>query len=162
DLDALSTAQRNAINTPTVASMTTPPTAGGRGGRGGRGADAAPVDSMTLLKQMVNGFMPQATLRLTHDAAARLFHRRSIDGLALGATGGTVWGAMDFVELPTEWGRNVVAIIPGSDPVLKNEYVAIGGHNDHVGMTTPVDKDSLKAFNDARNKLLLANNMIQV
>lgn len=30
--------------------------------------------------------------------------------------------------------RNVVAILEGSDPVLKNEYVAIGAHYDHVGM----------------------------
>ncbi len=30
--------------------------------------------------------------------------------------------------------QNVVAILEGSDPVLKNEYVAIGAHYDHVGM----------------------------
>jgi hypothetical protein len=46
--------------------------------------------------------------------------------------------------------------------VLKNQYVAIGAHNDHVGITTPVDRDSLKAFNDARNQLLLARNMVAV
>ena len=45
-------------------------------------------------------------------------------------------------------GRNVVAILPGSDPVLKNEYVAIGAHNDHIGFTnTPVDHDSIRAYN---------------
>src|SRR5690606_26208622 len=66
----------------------------------------------------------------------------------------------DYLELPTEWGRNVVAIIPGSDPLLKHQYVAIGAHNDHVGMRAPVDRDSLKAFNDIRNRMLLANDMI--
>ena len=30
--------------------------------------------------------------------------------------------------------QNVVGIFEGSDPVLKNEYVAIGAHYDHVGM----------------------------
>ena len=30
--------------------------------------------------------------------------------------------------------QNVIGIIEGSDPVLKNEYVAIGAHYDHVGM----------------------------
>ncbi len=30
--------------------------------------------------------------------------------------------------------QNVVGILEGSDPVLKNEYVAIGAHYDHVGM----------------------------
>ncbi|MGB7209723.1 MAG: M28 family peptidase [Pyrinomonadaceae bacterium] len=30
--------------------------------------------------------------------------------------------------------QNVVGILEGSDPVLKNEYVAIGAHYDHVGV----------------------------
>lgn len=30
--------------------------------------------------------------------------------------------------------QNVVGVLEGSDPVLKNEYVAIGAHYDHVGM----------------------------
>lgn len=30
--------------------------------------------------------------------------------------------------------QNVVAVLQGSDPVLKNEYVAFGAHYDHVGM----------------------------
>ncbi len=29
--------------------------------------------------------------------------------------------------------RNILTVIPGSDPVLRNEYVVIGGHYDHVG-----------------------------
>ena len=45
-------------------------------------------------------------------------------------------------------GRNVVAILPGTDSKLKGQYVAIGAHNDHVGFTNrPVDHDSLRAFN---------------
>ncbi|HEX6575515.1 MAG TPA: M28 family peptidase [Gemmatimonadaceae bacterium] len=47
------------------------------------------------------------------------------------------------------WARNVVAIIRGSDPTLRNEYVAIGAHNDAIG-TRPAaaaDHDSLRAFN---------------
>ncbi len=47
-----------------------------------------------------------------------------------------------------EYARNVVAIIRGSDPVLRNEYVAIGAHNDHIGMRSmAVDHDSLHAYN---------------
>lgn len=30
--------------------------------------------------------------------------------------------------------QNVIGVLEGSDPVLKNEYVAIGAHYDHVGM----------------------------
>jgi hypothetical protein len=45
-------------------------------------------------------------------------------------------------------GRNVVALLPGSDPVLKNQYVAIGAHNDHIGFNNrPADHDSIRAFN---------------
>ena len=42
--------------------------------------------------------------------------------------------------------RNVVAILPGSDPKLRGEYVAIGAHNDHIGFDNhPVDHDSIRA-----------------
>ena len=158
NLDTLTPAQRAALNQPTMASSSAM-----RGGGGRPGAPTAPVDSMTLLKQQIDQLAPQVSIRLTRAAAARLFGRSTTDGLALGATGGSVSASLDFIELPTDWARNVVAIIPGSDPVLKNQYVAIGAHNDHVGMSaTPADKDSVKAFNDARNRLLLANNMIQV
>ncbi len=38
------------------------------------------------------------------------------------------------IKLETAETQNVVAVWEGSDPVLKNEYVAIGAHYDHVGM----------------------------
>jgi hypothetical protein len=50
-------------------------------------------------------------------------------------------------------GRNVIAILPGSDPKLKNEYIAIGAHNDHIGYNhAPVEHDSLRAFNTVARK----------
>jgi len=33
--------------------------------------------------------------------------------------------------------QNVIAMLEGSDPVLKNEYIIIGGHYDHLGMGGP-------------------------
>jgi len=39
--------------------------------------------------------------------------------------------------------QNIVAIWEGSDPILKNEYVAVGAHYDHVGIGTPVNGDSI-------------------
>lgn len=33
-----------------------------------------------------------------------------------------------------QWTQNVVGVWAGSDPVLKNEYVAFGAHYDHVGV----------------------------
>ncbi|MEP6621282.1 MAG: M28 family peptidase [bacterium] len=156
DLDALTTEQRTALANPIVA---TPSAAGGRGGRGG--AAGAPVDSMAIFRQQLSALNPPAVIRITKAAAAQLFTRKSIDGLAAGNGGGIASGSFDYLEMPSDYARNVVAIIPGSDPVLKHQYVAIGAHNDHVGMTAaPVDHDSLKAFNDARNKILLSKNMI--
>lgn len=69
-------------------------------------------------------------------------------GLTRGkASGKTVSGSMRFAEKRAP-ARNVVAILPGSDPKLKGEYVAIGAHNDHIGFNhEPVDHDSIRAFN---------------
>jgi Zn-dependent M28 family amino/carboxypeptidase len=39
--------------------------------------------------------------------------------------------------------QNVIAVLEGGDPVLKNEYVAIGAHYDHVGVGTPVNGDGI-------------------
>ena len=44
--------------------------------------------------------------------------------------------------------RNVIGMLPGSDPALRGEFVVVGAHNDHVGIAAaPVDHDSLRAFN---------------
>jgi len=39
--------------------------------------------------------------------------------------------------------QNVVAVFEGSDPILKNEYVALGAHYDHVGSAPAVNGDSV-------------------
>ncbi len=33
--------------------------------------------------------------------------------------------------------RNIMAMLPGSDPILKNEFIVIGAHYDHLGMGGP-------------------------
>lgn len=38
---------------------------------------------------------------------------------------------------------NVAGILPGQDPERSAEFVALGGHYDHVGVGTPVDGDSI-------------------
>jgi Zn-dependent M28 family amino/carboxypeptidase len=44
-------------------------------------------------------------------------------------------------ERPTT--QNVVAVWEGGDPVLKNEYVAVGAHYDHVGICAPGQADPI-------------------
>ena len=38
---------------------------------------------------------------------------------------------------------NTVGILEGSDPTLKNEYVVLSAHMDHIGVGAPVDGDSI-------------------
>ncbi len=39
-------------------------------------------------------------------------------------------------------GRNVIGILPGSNPALRDEYVIIGAHYDHLGLGGPGSLDS--------------------
>jgi hypothetical protein len=43
--------------------------------------------------------------------------------------------------------QNVVAVLPGADPQLKNEYVVLSAHLDHLGIGSPINGDSI--FNGA-------------
>jgi hypothetical protein len=72
-----------------------------------------------------------------------------IDSVKTGATGTTVTSSPSFAESAIKYpARNVVAMIPGSDPVLRNEYVAIGAHNDHIGTSNrAVAHDSIYVVN---------------
>ena len=71
---------------------------------------------------------------------------KPLDGLHPGDTGPTLQGDVAYAGTPLS-ATNVVAIIEGSDPALKGEYVALGAHNDAIGIVPPVDHDSLRAYN---------------
>lgn len=43
--------------------------------------------------------------------------------------------------------RNVVGMLEGSDPVLKNEWIILSAHFDHIGIGKPINGDSI--FNGA-------------
>jgi len=82
-------------------------------------------------------------------AAARTLFPKPLDSLTAGTLGDTIHGSVHLVEeaRPT---RNVIAVLPGSDPALKGEYVAIGAHSDHIGTSdVPLDHDSVRAVNEA-------------
>ncbi|MCX6281037.1 MAG: M20/M25/M40 family metallo-hydrolase [Bacteroidetes bacterium] len=51
-------------------------------------------------------------------------------------TGTLVNGKVDVVQKHAKT-ANVVALLEGSDPVLKDEYLVIGGHYDHLGFGGP-------------------------
>ena len=74
-----------------------------------------------------------------------------------GTLGRTFHGTVRFATTPAP-ARNVVAILGGSDPKLRGEYVALGAHNDHLGLRRqgPLDHDSLKAYNEAAERIYAA------
>jgi hypothetical protein len=39
--------------------------------------------------------------------------------------------------------ENIVGVYPGSDPVLKNEYVVVSAHLDHIGIGAPIGGDRI-------------------
>jgi hypothetical protein len=140
DLDALSPDARAALNAPPTRAALLYPT-------------PAPVPGQPLAAAPA---APQ--VRLTTAAAEALMGVRLTD-LRPGAAGLTVSGQFDLTErLVPEYGRNVVAILRGSDPTLRNEYVAIGAHNDHVGIaSSPVDHDSARAVASVLSRLQMAD-----
>ena len=143
---------------------------GGRGGRGGGGgardtraqrAGAVGIVFIALADTTGRGafnsrmgmeFTPAAgalpAAAITRAAAETMFGR-PVEQLSVGATGQPVTAQWSYTHRISETpARNVIAILPGSDPARANEYVLVSAHNDHVGVnTTVVDHDSLRAVN---------------
>lgn len=105
-------------------------------------------------------FAPRATMRpntvtngvgvatISASAAAQLFVG-SLEQLEVGAAGASISGSWNYEWKPAAApARNVVAVLPGSDPTMASEYVLVGAHNDHVGRSSvAMDHDSLRAVN---------------
>src|SRR4029079_9693792 len=72
-----------------------------------------------------------------------------VTSLVKGAVGKPLSADVGFKVTPVPFpARHVVALLLRSDKKLKGEYVAIGAHNDHIGMNNrPVNTDSLRIFN---------------
>jgi hypothetical protein len=89
-----------------------------------------------------------APIVLLGDSAAGRLLGAAPEALRPGAAGRTASLRVAYDIRPVaDPARNVVGIVPGSDPELKGEYVAIGAHNDHLGVGRPVDHDSIMIFN---------------
>lgn len=114
-------------------------------------ATTAFAPRMAMQPAATNGNTPTAAI--SHAAAERIFGK-PVEQLNVGATGQPVSGHWSYDwRLSDTPARNVVAILPGSDPTRKAEYVLVGAHNDHVGVNaTAVDHDSLRAVNMVTRK----------
>jgi hypothetical protein len=153
---------------------------GGRGGRGGGGAgrggrgggpaimgatavipiadeisqqqiDAAlhPREGAVSLKGEPTDSTGAGISAISRHAAEQLLGG-TLDGMSRGKVGKTIMANLKFIDTDAP-ARNVVAAYTGSDPKLKNEWVAIGAHNDHIGIRQgpPLDHDSLHLYAQA-------------
>ena len=137
-----------------VPDVNNPPAAGGFGGRGGggRGGGRGGAGGPTNVLNDLSAARVAAQYYITPAAAAKLLGR-PVEGAGPGTMGGLANATVFYDDTDIPYAANVLAIIPGSDPVLKNEYVVISAHNDHVGISGPnaqgvstaVDHDSLRA-----------------
>ena len=87
--------------------------------------------------------------------AAKLFAGAPQSAQAVLAAAETADGAVKGFALPLSLdatlhseqkdvkSENVVGLMEGSDPTLKNEVVVLSAHLDHLGITPPVDGDSI-------------------
>jgi hypothetical protein len=96
-----------------------------RSGRGGRGRLGLTI------------------IRVHGSAAAQL------DTLPVGLTDATATLLMPEIEPVERTAHNVVGILRGSDPDLRDTCVVVTAHYDHVGTGTPVDGDGI--FNGAND-----------
>jgi hypothetical protein len=82
-------------------------------------------------------------------AVAEQIFGKPVAQLTVGATGAPITAQWSHEwRLSATPARNVIAMLPGSNPALAGEYVLVGAHNDHVGINTVVvDHDSVRAYN---------------
>jgi hypothetical protein len=85
------------------------------------------------------------TILVSH-RVAQLLLGRSTEGARAGMLGRTLNGSLQVDEV-LHPARNVVAILSGSDPVSRRQYVALGAHSDHLGISLrPLEHDSVRAY----------------
>lgn len=89
---------------------------GAGGGRGGRG----------------NAQPPNVPVLFAHDAA--------LDQLRQNGQGVEIHLRSESFDYPSV---NIVGVVRGTDPVLRNEYVVFSSHQDHDGVRFAVDGDSI-------------------
>jgi hypothetical protein len=122
-------------------------------------AAAIAVASLDRVPPNIRGFIATHTALKPDDAppvgpptifvtprVAGLLFGTAVDGVAPGTAGTPLQGTLILRQTQAP-GRNVVAILPGGDPALRGQYVAVGAHNDHIGFNhSPADHDSVRAF----------------
>lgn len=102
--------------------------------------------------QLVSGFLNRPQMSVDQGAASELPYIW-IEDLKNQMKGEKLTSAVVAVDGKVNTsidGKNVVAWIEGTDPELKNEYIMLSAHYDHVGVGTP-DAQGDSIYNGARD-----------
>ena len=106
-------------------------------------ADGTPADSYPDLKAGAYVHPDAAAALFTKaehslaDIFTQLDNKQNPAGFELGVTASlSRRSAHEQISSP-----NVIAMLPGSDPVLKDEYVVITAHSDHIGLANDLRTD---------------------
>ena len=94
---------------------------------------AALLEALFEGEQQAGAQILQASASAAPDAAARGFALSPAKRLSLSVA----------LKTSAATTQNVVAVVEGSDRKLRDEYVAVGSHYDHVGIGRPVNGDSI-------------------
>jgi Peptidase family M28 len=118
----------------------------GRGGGGGRGGANPNLGDFQTVQRLDNMVPPAITAGddfftfvfsasgLNYaDIKAKADAREAVPAAALKDVKITINVDNDYEVVQTRLTRNVVGIVPGSDPKLKDQYVMFGAHYDHIG-----------------------------
>ena len=135
----------------------------GRGGAGGgRGGFTPPPTVVLADRALQDSTGQQVAMAITRNGVEKFFagsgHTYAeIEELAKAnkplphfALTGTLRAKATLTHEPLQ-APNVVAVFPGTDPKLKDEYVIMSAHLDHIGVGRPVNGDSINngAMDDA-------------
>jgi hypothetical protein len=100
----------------------------------------APVSSITMSTKMANALFEGEKF----DAATIISHGQSGDMVAAFDLNSSKTVNITVAVKPDHPStQNVVAVWEGGDPLLKNEYVAVGAHYDHIGICAPGTADPI-------------------
>lgn len=118
-------------------------------------AAAVVVSGWDQLPSAIQGSMtrPSIAMRMagpTAETAPTLVASAAMVDALVAATGQGLRLTLDYAETQAA-ARNVIAVLPGSDPALRGQYVALGAHSDHDPVApTAGPHDSLRAVFAAR------------
>lgn len=143
----------NATDEMGAAASISPTSAGGFGGdggdAGGRGTRGGPPPDFTTVERLDSPVKPSVTasdelLEFLFSAAdmkypelrARSGEQEVLPAFTLKGVKLTFNLDADYQVASTQYTRNVVGLVEGADPQLRNSYVVFGAHYDHVGYTS--------------------------